>query len=81
MLDEGVCGTIEELARREKINCSYICRVLGLTLLAPDLVEATLDGRQPERMRLEVLREGFPVGWEAQRFDFGYRPTAAFRAR
>jgi hypothetical protein len=46
MADEGVCGTIEELAKREKINRGYMSRVLRLTLLAPDIVESTLDGRQ-----------------------------------
>ena len=66
MLDEGVCGTIEELARRERVNRGYMSRVLRLTLLAPDIVEAILDGRQPEGMRLEDLLDGFPVEWEGQ---------------
>ena len=60
-------GTIEELARREKVNRGYMSRVLGLTLLAPDIVEAILDGRQPEGMRLEDLPEGFPLEWERAR--------------
>ena len=67
MLDEGVCGTIEELAKREKVNRGYMSRVLRLTLLAPDIVEAILDGRQPEGMRLEDLLDGFSVDWEGQR--------------
>ena len=67
MLDEGVCGTIEELAQREKVNRGYMSRVLRLTLLAPDIVEAILDGRQPEGMRLEGLIEGFPLEWKSQR--------------
>ena len=66
MLDEGVCGTIEELARRERVNRGYMSRVLRLTLLAPDIVEAILDGRQPE-VTLEELLEGFPVEWAGQR--------------
>jgi hypothetical protein len=53
MLDEGVCGMIEELARRARVNRGYMSRVRRLTLLAPDIVEAILDGRQPEGMRLE----------------------------
>jgi hypothetical protein len=65
MLDDGLCGTIEELAKRERVNRSYMSRVLRLTLLAPDVVEAILDGRQPEGMRLEDLLEGFPLGWDA----------------
>jgi hypothetical protein len=63
MLDEGVCGTIEELAKRERVNRGYMSRVLRLTLLAPDIVEAILDGRQPDSMRLEDLLEGFPAEW------------------
>ena len=66
MLDEGVCATIEELARREQVNRGYMSRVLRLTLLAPDLVEAILDGRQPAELRLEDLLEGFPLEWITQ---------------
>ena len=50
MLDKGVCGTIEELAQREKVNRGYMSRVLRLTLLSPDIVEAILDGRQPAEL-------------------------------
>jgi hypothetical protein len=42
--------------------------VLRLTLLAPDVVEAILDGRQTEGMRLEELLDGFPVEWEGQKW-------------
>ena len=74
MLDEGVCGTIEELAEREKVNRGYMSRVLRLTLLAPDIVEAILDGRQPEGMRLDDLLERFPVGWHGRRRRLRLRP-------
>jgi AraC-like DNA-binding protein len=54
MLDSGEYGSIEELARAEKINPSYLARVLRLTLLAPDIVESILDRRHdPERVALE----------------------------
>jgi hypothetical protein len=66
MLDDGVCGTIGELAKRERVTKSFMCRVLRLTLLAPDIVEAALDGRQPEGMRLESLLAGFPDRWASQ---------------
>ena len=52
MLDGGVCATIEELARRERVSRAYMSRVLRLTLLAPDIVEAILDGRQPADLGL-----------------------------
>jgi hypothetical protein len=71
MLDEGVCATIEELAKREGVNRGYMSRLLRLTLLAPEIVEAVLDGRQPVGMRLEGLLEVFPGDWEAQRTHFG----------
>ena len=65
MLDEGVCGTIEELAKRERVNRGYMSRVVRLTLLPPVIVEAILDGRQADGMR-EGLLDGFPVEWEGQ---------------
>ena len=67
MLDEGVCVTIEELANREKVNRGYMSRVLRLTLLAPDIVEAILDGREPEGIRLEDILNPFPAAWVEQR--------------
>ena len=66
MMDEGVCGTIGELAQREKVNRGYMSRVLGLPLLAPDIVEAILDGRQAEGMTLALLLETLPLQWGRQ---------------
>jgi hypothetical protein len=71
LLDEGVCATIGELARRERVNRAYVSRVLRLTLLAPEIVEAVLDGRQAEGLRLEELLGGFPVEWEGQPRSLG----------
>ena len=67
MLESGVVSTVGEIAVREKINKSYVSRVLRLTLLSPDIVEAILDGRQPEGMTLPGLMEPFPVEWASQR--------------
>jgi len=66
LLESGVYGTIEELAAAEKINSSYVSRILRLTLLAPVIVEAILDGRQPEKMTLAVLVEPLSVCWAEQ---------------
>ena len=72
LLETGVHGTIEEIAKAEKINPSYVSRVLRLTLLAPSIVESILDGRQPLEMTLAGLMEQFPVGWHEQ-LDGGFR--------
>ena len=67
MLETGYCATIDDLARRERIDPSYVSRIPRLTLLAPDIVEAILDGRQPENVTLPGLMEPFSVEWEQQR--------------
>ena len=58
MLDEGVHATLEDLARAKGVHATYVSRILRLTLLAPEIVEAILDGRPPEGMRLEELLGG-----------------------
>jgi hypothetical protein len=67
MLEDGTHATIAEVAAAEKINESYVGRVLRLTLLAPDFVEAILNGRQPAELQLEDLLMRFPVEWREQR--------------
>ena len=57
---EGVCRTIEDLVRLERLNRGYMSRVLRLILLAPDIVEVILDGPKPEGNKLRDLLEGFP---------------------
>ena len=71
MLESGEFATINELAEREGIAPSYLTRVLRLTLLAPDLVEAILDGRQRPEVTLANLLEPFPVEWSEQHRHFG----------
>ncbi len=66
MLEAGQFTTINELAEREGISPSNMTRVLRLTMLAPDIVEAILDGRQGPEATLSKLLEPFPVEWEKQ---------------
>lgn len=66
MLDSGEFATIAELAEREGIASSYMTRVLQLTLLAPDIIEAILDGRQRPEVTLTRLLEPAPVEWSEQ---------------
>lgn len=67
MLENGTHATIAEIAAAEKINESYVGRVLRLTLLAPYIVEAILAGRQPAGLQLKELLTPFCVEWAIQR--------------
>jgi hypothetical protein len=67
LMESGRFASVTELAEAEKINQSYLCRVLRLTLLAPDIVEAILDGRQPAGLQMDALLRPFPSEWMAQR--------------
>ncbi|SNR52186.1 hypothetical protein EYF88_12380 [Paracoccus sediminis] len=69
MLESGEFATTAELAESEGIAPSYMTRVLRLTLLAPDIVEAILDGKQGPEVTLGRLLEGFPADWEGQHLD------------
>lgn len=76
MLESGEFATIGELAEREGIAVSYLTRVLRLTLLAPDIVEAILDGTQEPDRTLSQLLETLPTDWQSQRRGH-YRPGSA----
>ncbi len=67
MLESGEFQTVGDLAKAEKINPSYLARILRLTLLAPDIVEAILNGRQGNGISVEALRQPFPIDWDDQR--------------
>lgn len=66
MLDSGEFTTIAELAAREGIAPTYMSRVMRLTLLAPDVVEAILHGTQGPEVTLARLQEPFSPVWEFQ---------------
>jgi hypothetical protein len=70
MLESKRYGSISEIAAAEKIDRAYVGSILRLTLLAPNIVEAILDGRQSERLRLAILLEPFPLEWGHQRAEF-----------
>lgn len=66
MLESGEYGSMTELAKAEKINLSYLCRLLRLTLLAPDIAEALLAGTNG-RLQLSALLRPMPLIWAEQR--------------
>lgn len=69
-LESGAHASIRDLAKDQKINPSYVCRIIRLTLLAPDIVEAILNGRHNPKLELRYLLKAFPVDWDEQREMF-----------
>jgi hypothetical protein len=90
-IESGQAKSITDLAEQEGVTDAYVCRLLPLTCLAPDIVAAILDGRQAKGLRLAEMLGNGPVGWEEQRavwlgelaglpFLPGDRPQADSRA-
>ena len=69
-------GQAHSITEQEGVTDAYVCRLLPLTCLAPDLVEAMLDGRQPKGLRLAEMLGNGPGSWEDQRRAFGFRQSA-----
>jgi hypothetical protein len=70
-LEEGRARSIQELALLEKLDPSYLSKVLRLTLLAPDIVVLILAGKQPDVMTWKRLSRPFPMEWAEQRERWG----------
>jgi len=69
LLETGYFSTIEEISDAENINPSYVSRVLRMTLLAPEIVEAVLAGRQPEGLTMARAMQPFSGEWWRQKFS------------
>jgi hypothetical protein len=78
LLDEGRYASLGELAAGERIDRGYLGRLLQLTLLAPAILEAILDGHATHGLGLAQLMDPFPAGWDAQRahFNVSYLPPS-----
>jgi len=66
-IENGEYASITELAKAEGVNQSYACRLLRLTLLAPNSVNAILDGQHNPDLTLTEAAKPFPVEWIKQR--------------
>ena len=66
MIESGKAASNSDLARKLKLDQSYIARTIRLASLAPDLVEAILDGREPDGLSLRALRRDLPLLWQEQ---------------
>ncbi|MFW6222807.1 MAG: hypothetical protein ACOC3T_04260 [Bacteroidota bacterium] len=71
-LDTGVYPNANELARVEKVEVSYVYRMLRLTLLAPDIIESIISGKQPAGLTLQKISRGFPISWHEQKKKLGF---------
>jgi hypothetical protein len=70
LLDDGVFCSIADLAAAEKINCSYVSRILRLAFLSPTIIEKILAGKQPAHLTLKDLMTPFPMDWTLQERSF-----------
>ncbi|MFW8636597.1 hypothetical protein [Cribrihabitans pelagius] len=73
ILESGEFATIRELAEREGVTPSFLTRILRLTLLAPEIVTAVLDGTQFADLTLKTAMQYFPGEWTAQVSKFNGR--------
>ncbi|MBF0426295.1 MAG: hypothetical protein HQL66_10820 [Magnetococcales bacterium] len=73
LLDQGKASNSTEIAQKEKLSIGYVSRMFDLSLLAPDIVTAILDGRQPADLTLlQTPRDDIPMVWEEQRRKYGF---------
>jgi hypothetical protein len=63
-IESGQAKSITDVAEQDGVTVAYVCRLLPLTCLAPDIVEAILDGRQPKGLRLAEMLGNGPLAWE-----------------
>ena len=74
--DDGTYPWVSDIARAEKLDRTYIGDVLRLTLLAPVLAEAMVEGRQEEEVTLPALISGVAVEWPQSQGCFAKLPPA-----
>ncbi len=71
-MERGAFRSVSDLARNLDVDTSYVARILKLTTLAPDIIEAILNGEEPSGLSLAQLIRTFPMDWEQQRALFGF---------
>ena len=76
-IESGQARSITDLAEQDGVTDAYVCRLLPLTCLSPDIVEAILDGRQPKGLKLADMLGNASLGWEEQRSVWGFSWSSA----
>ena len=75
LLDDGRFESVSDLAREIGPDVSFAARLLRLTLLAPDIIEAILMGEEPSGLSLTMLTKVRSVIWTEQRMELGFQST------
>jgi hypothetical protein len=71
-LRSGKYAKTIEIARRFKLNNAHVRRLLRFGYLAPDIVEAIVEGRQPRSLTVKRLLQKIPCAWQDQGVAFGF---------
>jgi hypothetical protein len=71
MIESGEVESNSDLARRLKLDPSFVARTIRLAALAPDIVEANLDGQEQDGLSLKSMRRDIPLSWDDQRVELG----------
>jgi len=71
-LRSGKYADTAEIARRFKLNEAHVRRILRFNYLAPDIIAAIVEGRQPHSLTVKRLLQGIPCAWPDQRTAFGF---------
>jgi len=73
MLESGEYFSSAEFAKAEKVNASYLSRILRLTLIAPGIIDAIVTGQKPSTLQLDDLLKSLPAAW-AQQYSALFEP-------
>jgi hypothetical protein len=66
LLEDGTYKCLDDIAKAERIGASFVSRIIRLSLLSPNIVDAILEGRQPAHLTLKTLMKPFPMDWGKQ---------------
>jgi hypothetical protein len=76
MIENGQAHSNSDLARQLQLDQSYVARTIRLTSLAPEIIEAVLNGQAPDGLSLWTLRRDLPLLWNEQRKSLGMETNA-----
>lgn len=77
LYERGNYASLDAFAEKHKLNKSYAARIMRLNLLAPDIRQKIMEGRQPKGLKLADLMDAFPPMWEEQRQILGFIPDTS----